>query len=430
MDKIIKELASNNSRLAKEFILNREANAKNDILFKGFQYAYDPMITFGVKKIPESRGNKKDLSFSEFQSALQKLMTRELSGHAALDAINDLMSKSNDEQWNYWYAPILRKDMRCGITATTINNVVKKGYSHYMIPIFSVQLAEDGADHPEKIKGEKIIEVKLDGVRVATIVYPNGHVIMLSRNGKEFTNFEAIENNFKSIAHKLTEPMVFDGEIMSKSFNDLMKQLNRKYDVDASDSVLWLFDMIPLTEFEKGFSVRTQLERKKQLTEWFHENSQISNNIDLVGFEIVNLDTESGKTRFSEINKSAIDMGYEGIMIKDISAIYKNKRNFAWLKKKPVISVTLKVTAIEEGTGKNQGLLGAFVCEGVDSGKNIIVNVGSGLTDKQRSEFFDKKFIGEMVEIEADAISQNQDGGYSLRFPRFVRFRTMNGEIV
>jgi hypothetical protein len=31
--------------------------------------------------------------------------------------------------------------------------------------------------------------------------------------------------------------------------------------------------------------------------------------------------------------------------------------------------------------------------------------------------------IDQIVEIRADAVTQNQDGSYSLRFPRFVRFR-------
>ena len=31
--------------------------------------------------------------------------------------------------------------------------------------------------------------------------------------------------------------------------------------------------------------------------------------------------------------------------------------------------------------------------------------------------------VGQIVEVRADAITQNQDGTYSLRFPRFLRFR-------
>ena len=34
--------------------------------------------------------------------------------------------------------------------------------------------------------------------------------------------------------------------------------------------------------------------------------------------------------------------------------------------------------------------------------------------------------IGQIVEIRADAITKNQDGTYSLRFPRFLRFRGFN----
>jgi DNA ligase-1 len=83
------------------------------------------------------------------------------------------------------------------------------------------------------------------------------------------------------------------------------------------------------------------------------------------------------------------------------------------------------VIGVEEGTGRNAGRLGALVCSGMDDGKFITVNVGSGLSDEQRDEFWQERnlVIGQTVEILCDVISQNQDGTYSLRFPRFVRFR-------
>jgi DNA ligase-1 len=92
---------------------------------------------------------------------------------------------------------------------------------------------------------------------------------------------------------------------------------------------------------------------------------------------------------------------------------------------KPFIEVSLTVTAVEEGTGKNIGRLGALVCEGVDDGRTISVNVGSGFSDDQRIAFWTTReaIIGDVVEVRADAITQNQDGTYSLRFPRFLHFR-------
>ena len=41
----------------------------------------------------------------------------------------------------------------------------------------------------------------------------------------------------------------------------------------------------------------------------------------------------------------------------------------AWLKAKPFIEVTLEVVDVEEGTGRNEGRLGAIVCEGIDDRK-------------------------------------------------------------
>ena len=114
-------------------------------------------------------------------------------------------------------------------------------------------------------------------------------------------------------------------------------------------------------------------------------------------------------------------------MIKPINGAYECKRSTLWLKVKPFIEVSLTVVDTEEGTGRNVGKLGALIVEGKDSGKFIKTNVGSGLTDSNRDEFWKakEKLIGQVVEIRADAITQNQDAKdeYSLRFPRFLRFR-------
>jgi DNA ligase-1 len=80
---------------------------------------------------------------------------------------------------------------------------------------------------------------------------------------------------------------------------------------------------------------------------------------------------------------------------------------------------------LEEGTGRNVGRLGALVCSGTDDGREIVVNVGSGFTDADRTSFWDlrSRVRSQIVEVRADAVTQNQDGTYSLRFPRFLRFR-------
>jgi DNA ligase-1 len=425
--KVIQELEADNSRLAKETIIEREALAGNTEFFEGCKLALDAMITFGVKQVSESTVDGPDLTWNYFKTAVDQLADRSVTGHAAQHLISDLMGRATQDQWNYWYRRILIKDLRCGTSEKTINKVVEKKYPNYTVPVFSCQLAHDSANHESKVTGEKLIEVKLDGVRVISIVYPTGHVDQYSRNGKELLNFPHIREQLALRAGDFVEPVVLDGEIMSASFQDLMKQVHRKSDVKSSDAVLNLFDMITLKEFQAGVGKHRQIDRSVTLAAWYTQAADDLPNITIVGQERVDLNSPAGQARFKQINQEAIDGGYEGIMIKNLEAVYECKRSVAWLKLKPFIEVSLKVVAVEEGTGRNVGKLGALICEGVDDGKLIKVNVGSGFTDSDRDAYWQSRqdVIGHTVEVRADAATQSQDseGTWSLRFPRFLRFR-------
>lgn len=422
---VIADLESDNSRLFKEGVIYQEAVAGNTELFRGFRAAYDAMVTFGVKKVDTKTGDGRGITADAFWKVADQLARRELTGNAALTAVNYLRMNATEAEWNGWYRRILIKDMRCGTSDTTINKMAGKVNSDYLVPVFTCQLAHDGANHESKVSGEKLVEVKLDGVRVITVVYPSGQVDQYSRNGKELLNFDHIKQQISKQARLFSEPMVLDGEVMSASFQDLMKQVHRKDNVEASDAVLHLFDVLTLAEFQAGVSRHRQLDRSVSLSMWYRFAADHMPNVSVVGQALLNLDTEEGRWEFNKINADAIAGGYEGIMIKDPAAVYECKRSVAWLKQKPYIEVSLSVVDLEEGTGKNVGKLGALVCEGVDDGRAIRVNVGSGFTDVDRDAFWTDRgsVVGNIVEVRADAVTQNQDGTYSLRFPRFKGFR-------
>ena len=422
---VIADLESDNSRTFKEGVVYQEAVAGNAEFFRGARAALDSMITYGIRKVEEKTGNGKGLNPDTFWKTAQQLAERKLTGNEAITAVNFLRMNAKETEWNLWYRRILIKDLRCGVSEKTINKMVEKVNGDFTIPVFSCQLAHDGANHESKVSGSKLIEVKLDGVRVITIVYPSGHVDQYSRNGKELVNFEHIKKQIAKHAVFFREPMVLDGEVMSSSFQDLMKQVHRKSDVLANDAVLNLFDILPLSEFRAGVSQQVQHQRSAQLRAWYTPIADHMPNVAIVGQELVDLNTNQGSARFREINNLAVAGGYEGIMIKEPTAVYECKRTVAWLKQKPYIEVSLTVVDLEEGTGKNLGRLGALVCEGVDDSKAIRVNVGSGLTDHDRDSFWASRgsVVGNIVEVRADAVTQNQDGTYSLRFPRFKGFR-------
>lgn len=422
---VISSLQDHNGRLDKEAIVRVEAEAGNDEFFKGCRAALDPMITYGVKKVEEKTGDGKGLNPATFWKTLDQLAHRELTGNAAQVAINHMRMNAKEREWNLWYRRILIKDLRCGVSQTTINNVVEKIKPQYVIPVFTCQLATDSTNFENLLVGEKILEVKLDGMRVITVVYPDGRVDQYSRNGKELVNFALIKEQIAKHAKFFREATVLDGEVMSSSFQDLMKQARRKSDVKTDDAVLNLFDILTLREFSAGVGVAGQVERSTQLLSWYTPIADHMQNVAVVGQEVVDLDTEQGRARYLEINKQAVDGGYEGIMIKDPDAVYECKRGRSWLKLKPFIEVSLEVIDVEEGTGKNAGRLGNLVCSGQDDGKDITVSVGGGFSDALRDSIWldIPGTIGQIVEVRADAITQNQDGSYSLRFPRFKSFR-------
>jgi DNA ligase-1 len=424
---VIRELEGNDSRLVKEAIVKVAAVQGNDIFFAGCRLALDSMVTFGLKQIPERKdADGPGLDWPDFVSVVDRLVDREITGNTARDTVVKLMQCATNAQWNDWYRRILIKDLRCGVSEKTINKAVEKTNADYIIPTFACQLAHDSANHEGKLAGKKLVEVKLDGVRVITIVYPDGRVLQFSRNGKELVNFEHIKQELALNASTFTEPMVLDGEVMSSSFQDLMKQVHRKDNVAASDAVLWLFDALPLSTFEAGVYRVKQRDRSRWLHDWYDNKlNKAMANVRCLDQATIDLDTEEGQRLFRMYNKSAIENGYEGIMIKDLDAPYECKRSTAWLKLKPFIEVSLAVVDFEEGTGRNAGRLGAIICEGEDDGRGIRVNVGSGFSDSDRDSYWAGRdsMVNKIVEVRADAVTQNQDGTYSLRFPRFLRFR-------
>jgi DNA ligase-1 len=424
---IIQQLEADNSRLAKEAILETAMNEDLTEFFEGVGMCLDKLYTFGVKQVPtKEEDNGQGLTWDNFKLLAQSLYRRELTGHAARDAIQLAMSVASKQQWNDFYRRILIKDLRCGVSEKTVNTVAKKtGKDVYKVPVFECMLAHDSANHEKKVKGKKLLEHKLDGVRCLTVIdYESRTVVQYTRNGKVLENFGHITKALEDNLDNFGRSYVLDGEIMSGSFQDLMKQVHRKSNVAATDAVLHLFDILPLSEFKSGESVMGQ-RRRSNMLKTFANIFADTGCIELVPQVEVDLDTLVGEIEFKEFNKKAITAGFEGVMLKSIDASYVCKRDTAWLKLKPFIEVSLEIKDVEEGTGRNEGRLGAVICEGIDDGKTIRVNVGSGFTDDDRDSYWRERadIIGHVVEVRADAVTQNQDGTYSLRFPRFLKFR-------
>ena len=78
---IIKELESDNSRLFKEDIIEKHLNDHN--FQQGLAMCLDPLVTFGVKQVPESDRDGEGLEWNSFKKAANLLIERERTGKAA-----------------------------------------------------------------------------------------------------------------------------------------------------------------------------------------------------------------------------------------------------------------------------------------------------------------------------------------------------------
>lgn len=426
----IRDLESSDSRIHKEKVIEKalmaarlgSANAQC-FLFNCYE-AYNPFHVFGVRQVPETAGLAgRTNPWPAFWGLLESLRTRSVTGHAARDAIASMSQQFDSEEWNGLCRRVIIKDLRCGISEKTLNKVL--GKTEWKIPVFTCQLATDSNDHANKMTGVKRIECKLDGVRVLALCTKN-RVTLYSRNGKIFENFPDIEAQLDRIKQVIMHmgPFVLDGEIVGESFQSLMKQAQRKDNAKTRDMNYYIFDVIPLADFERGF-LNAQQHKRTEMLDINKEHIESQPNLRIMPGMDVDLGTTEGQDVMRRFADDAVKAGYEGIMIKDVGAPYECRRSSFWMKWKPVMTVDLNIVGFEEGTGRNAGRLGAIICEGTDNDRDIRVNVGSGLSDADRDEYWHSRddLVGRVIEVAADAVTQNQDGTYSLRFPRFVRFR-------
>jgi DNA ligase-1 len=429
----IHKLNESNSRIHKEKVIEQALAARKLgdksaewFLFGAFA-AYSPFLTYNIKKVPITEGlTNRENPWIAWRTLLSDLNDRKLTGNDAVFAVESMSKRFDSDEWNSFCAPVIQKDLRVGATLKTFNKYLKG--TDLEIPVFECQLATDSAKQESKMTGDKILQRKLDGVRVIVLCI-HGAVRIHSRNGKQFENFNHIIPQIQKVMPVIQNVMstpnfVLDGEMMSDDFQTLMKQAHRKYNADASDSRFHIFDILNYGGFIQGVSRVKQSVRTDTLRA-LKGRIEEQPNLRVEPDMRVDLSTGQGMDVMHRYANECVEQGYEGIMIKDANAPYECKRTTHWLKWKPNITVDLEVVAVEEGTGRNEGRLGALVCEGVDDGKAIKVNVGSGLTDADRDSFWNSRndIIGAVAEVRADAVTQNQDGSYSLRFPRFVRFR-------
>lgn len=382
------------------------AHKENATLRKALVYGLDPYRKFGVVKVPkiESRpwnANGETSTWESFFDVLDSCAARSLTGNAAVAAVQACLRQA-DEATEEWMRKILQGRFAIGANAKTVEKVFGDLY-----PKFSVQLAgkwhaKTSAKMPAYLRAEP----KLDGIRFIGRVQ-DGVCSVFSRAGKVITNFD------KTIGLELARlpDGVYDGEVMDEDFIALMRQVHRK-SANVSKSYLMLFDVVPLNEWDARRGVTPFHQRRQNLVDALGDLEQWEY-LRLIEWAELKNSNDAVKTYHDE----CFSQGFEGCMVKDPYAPYCFGRGDAVLKVKMTEEADCKVIGFKEGTGKYRGMLGALI---VDF-EGVRVDVGTGLKDWQRKEFWDnqEKYLGQIAEVRYQEVTPEK----SLRFPRFRFWR-------
>jgi ATP-dependent DNA ligase len=421
VNKFLNDLAANASRNFKIEQLN--ANSDNEILREVIRLALDPFTQFYQRKIPsytrDSKFNTMTLGFAIGQ--LYSLSSRETTGNAAIEYLKNLLSSLDPDDAKV-IERIIQKDLKCGVSISTANDVWMG-----LIPEYPCMLCSPFEQKlVDKIQFPAYAQMKMDGMRFNAIVR-DGKVEFRSRNGKEILLLGNLEAEFAALAGSID--CVFDGELLvmdtmtgqfmdRQTGNGILNKANKGTisESDAAKVHASVWDVIPYIMFECGYCATPYSQRFSTLEKLVNTQKSDGKKIWSVSSTIVETLEQA-----QEIFQEYLSEGYEGIILKDGNGAWENKRAKHQIKFKGELECDLKIVAVEEGKGKAAGMLGAILCESSDG--VVKVSVGSGFKDEDRKKYWKENLVDRIVAIKYNSRIKNKQGEDSLFLPVYIEIR-------
>ncbi|HGH5398762.1 TPA: DNA ligase [Raoultella planticola] len=383
----------------------------------------NPFIRFGVKKYKVAPAQEASTpSDQKAIEVLEKLASRELTGNAAVTAVESIVASMCKDGQDV-FRRFLIKDPKAGIGISLCNKVFETP-----IPVFEVQLAtsykEKGDKYPfkenPKAKFPMISSLKLDGMRViAEVIVDEEEVNFLSRTGNPVTSLDHLKPVMLDLGRQTPHKHIFfDGEATAGSFNDSISAL-RKKGVSAIGAVFYVFDyflpewkvIAKTKEYKKNG--RNLKDRHIDLCKWTNwkrrPDHQYKNDVRLHGFQLVHSHKE-----FIDMFMAALDANEEGYMAKDPLSVYEFKRTKSWWKMKDEIEADGEIVGFKPGKEDSAfaHTLGSVTIR-LENGVEV---EASGIKHMYLDEIWNNqdKYMGRIVKVNAH--EETPDG--SLRHPR------------
>jgi DNA ligase-1 len=300
------------------------------------------------------------------------------------------------------------------------------------------QSASSVAEAFEDLGAPAAFEAKLDGARIQ--IHKRGSEVRLfTRSLDDVT--ARLGHVVAEVARWTVDSLVADGEILWFAFTGEAEDARplpfqetasrfARNDAPAERPSIFLFDVLHLDGVD--LLDRPNAERRAAL-------EGLAGSAKLVD-RIVTRDANEAQAFLERM----IQLGYEGVVAKSLSAPYEaGRRGASWRKIKPVLTLDLVVLAVEWGSGRRRGKLSNIHLGARDPTSGGFVMLGKtfkGMTDAML-EWQTKRFLElaegptdgyvvhlrpeQVVEIAFDGLqaSTRYPGGMALRFARVVRYR-------
>lgn len=416
----IEEMESTSSNKEKLAILKKYSD--DYFIVKVLKYTYNWYKKYGVHvRVLKKHSDLKKDGYIDLFYLLDALDHRTITGHTAIAHVNGFISYLPKKYHDLIYR-IIDRDLKIRANGRSINKVIPG-----CIPTFKVALANNySPKRVDLVNEEWFGSRKLDGIR-CLIRKEGDSITAFSRNGKEIETLGKILEEVKG----LQGDFVLDGEIClvdengKEDFQGIMKQIRRK-DHTIDNPKYLVFDYLTLEEFDNAKGEDNPLgDRIQKAKETVGEGTFI---------EVIDQEIVKTEERFAEMVKDAEDQGFEGIMVRKNSD-YEGKRGWNLLKVKKFHDEEYEVKDIqmgmmrwiENGAEVEKEVLRNIIIEH----KGCLVSVGSGFSKEEREHYHKNpnEILGKTVTVQYFEESQNQSGGYSLRFP-VIKFVYENGRTV
>ena len=215
--------------------------------------------------------------------------------------------------------------------------------------------------NPDKFQYPGYIQPKLDGVRC--IFTKDG---AFSRTGKQFMNVSHLEYDLHPIFARYPDLML-DGELYNHDLKDDFEKIislvrktkpTDEHRGEAADLVQYhIYDLY--NDSNKGMWFSTYTKRLNMIKS-IESSLSFKQSKSLY---VIDTDAVVDEDTAREFHRDYLAKGYEGSILRDPAAHYKNTRSYGLMKFKDFDDAEATIIGYEMGQGKRYGTLGKFIMQ-------------------------------------------------------------------